>query len=307
VHRTLSWAGIPVSPLALGLSRIGSFSSSLGHRQAQFLMKTAFDLGINVFDTADIYGQGESERLLGATFRSTRDQIVFCTKIGFRLSARARFASFAKPVLKPIWAWATNRSDKLKVVVEAARTADLRHDFSTNYLISAIEASLRRLRTDYIDLLLLHSPPVRGFEPEEVLGVLNAAKSHGKIRAYGVSCLSAADAHTWIRLPGIAVIQIRFGKFEQETAVPILLEAKHRNIGIIAREVLSGSGLLDRKPDAPAGQRSEDFVNAVDHTALGDALRAPLLCKSIDCIIVGTTRIDHLKANVDAIAGTLRN
>jgi aryl-alcohol dehydrogenase-like predicted oxidoreductase len=279
--------------LGLGLSRIGSYTSGIDRADARKLLEAAFDCGINVFDTADIYGQGDSESLLGSTFRKRRSEVVICTKVGYRLSARARIAAFAKPLLKPVLRRMMGRSDKLVSSVTSARSAALRQDFSASYLQAAIDASLRRLQTDYVDLLLLHSPPLSGIRPDEVQPALNAARSAGKIRAYGISSLSPSDAEAWISWPGIAAIQLRFNRIEQGAAARLVEQAKLNSVGIIAREVLSAGGMR------PGGNRAEQVG---DPEAIKLALCAPLELDPVNFVLVGTTRIDHLREDVAAIA-----
>jgi aryl-alcohol dehydrogenase-like predicted oxidoreductase len=301
--RRVRWTDVPVSPLGLGLSRIGSYTSKIGRDDARRLLEAAFDSGINVFDTADIYGQGDSESLLGSTFRERRNQVVICTKVGYRLSAKGRLAAYVKPLLKPMLARIMSRSERVGASVTAARGSALRQDFSPSYLRSAIDASLRRLRTDYIDLLLLHSPPVGGFQVDEVQHALDTARGAGKVRAYGVSSLSPSDADTWVRWPGISAIQLRFGPAEQQAAAGLLSEARTRGVGIIAREVLSSSGVLGNRPSTTAISPGTDSVRYLDREAIRPALCAPLELACVNFVIVGTTRTAHLNEDIAAVAG----
>lgn len=289
-YRSVRWADLRVSPLGLGLSRISSFTSRLSENEARQLVRTAFDAGINVYDTADIYGQGDSEKLLGTTLRNQRHDIVICTKVGYCVSAKARLAAYVKPLLKPIFPLVANQSARFHAqVVHRSR---LRQNFSPEYVLSAIERSLHRLRTDHIDLLLLHDPPVSGFRFEEVHAALESAKRAGKIGVYGVSCRSLPDAETWVRWSGVSVLQMRLGRVEQEMAAGLLQEARVRNVGIIARQVLAQSGALT--PDKTGARTT-------DSSAITAVLREPL--NLADVVLVGTTRLEHLREDIAAVAG----
>src|SRR5690348_1126617 len=93
-----SWTSLPASPVALGLSRLGSFSNSDDTRSSDELIRGALALGVNVFDTADIYGQGDSEKQLGSALRGRRQEALICTKIGYVLSRNLRLAARLKPL-----------------------------------------------------------------------------------------------------------------------------------------------------------------------------------------------------------------
>src|SRR6185436_2818237 len=112
-------------------------------------LAAAFDAGINFFDTADLYGYGESERLIGRAFASRREKVIIASKVGM-LDATGK------------------------------------QDFTPARIEKALDASLERLQTDYIDLYQLHSPPLDALG-KETLAVLDEAKTKGKIRCIGIS------------------------------------------------------------------------------------------------------------------------
>ena len=101
LQREVGTTGLRVSVVGLGCSRFGSIGSGIGNRQAVMLIDRAYELGINLFDTASIYGQGDSERLLGKTLQRRRDQVVIVSKAGYELSAVGGLISrYAKPAAK---------------------------------------------------------------------------------------------------------------------------------------------------------------------------------------------------------------
>src|SRR5262249_1380431 len=141
--------------------------------------------------TADMYSQGESEVLIGAAFRKRRDKVFIATKGGYCLPGRKKLIQFIKPLAKPI-----ARAIGLRhSAVPAALSGTISQDFSPAYLRKAVEASLRRLRSDYIDLYQIHSPPreeLLGAQLKDALGLLARLKTEGKIREYGIA-LDSAD------------------------------------------------------------------------------------------------------------------
>src|SRR5260221_14628991 len=110
---------------------------------------------MNFFDTADMYSQGESEMLLGRAFRRQRPQVIIASKAGYCLPAQRRVIARLKPFVRPLIKLLGIKRHRLPVAVRGS----LAQDFSPTYLRRAVEGSLRRLRTDYLDLLQLHSPP----------------------------------------------------------------------------------------------------------------------------------------------------
>jgi aryl-alcohol dehydrogenase-like predicted oxidoreductase len=143
-----------LSVLGLGCSRIGSFGNSASFSDIRRTIDRAIELGINVFDTADIYGQGDSERALGRFFRGRRQKAFIVSKIGKCFSLKMRMVRPFKPLLRSL----TARSGGARTMVSARRGDNMRADFSAAYLEKALERSLKRLQIDTLDALLLHSP-----------------------------------------------------------------------------------------------------------------------------------------------------
>ena len=228
---------LSVSEFGLGCARIGGFFKS-GPAEFIDLLLAAFDAGIRFFDTADIYSQGESERLLGRAFRHRRDQVVIASKAGYVLPSQRKLVARIKPVVRP----AIRLLGLSRHQLPAAVRGSLTQDFSPPHLRRAVEGSLRRLRTDYIDLFQLHSPPTETVEKGDWIAVLETLKREGKIRYYGISCDSVDAALAALRLDGISSLQLTFNLLEQ-AAVGVLPHASQQGVGVIARECLA-NGLL---------------------------------------------------------------
>jgi aryl-alcohol dehydrogenase-like predicted oxidoreductase len=229
---------LQVSVAGLGCARIGGVfqGDTLGFVR---LLAVARDAGINFFDTADMYSQGESESLIGRVLGAERKAIFIATKAGYCLPGRRKLAGRLKPILRPIIKALGIRRDRLP---SAARGA-LAQDFSPAYLTRALEASLRRLRTDYVDIFQLHSPPTSVVERGEWEPALEGLKRAGKIRFYGVACDSVETAIAALRYPGVSSVQVTVSLLEQKAVETLLPEARRRGVGVIARECL-GNGLL---------------------------------------------------------------
>src|ERR1700704_1384701 len=173
-------------------------------------LDAACDAGINFYDTADMYSQGESEILVGKAFRKKRDKVFIATKGGYCLPGRKRLIQLIKPFAKPIVrALGLRRS-----AVPASLSGTVSQDFSPGYLREAVEASLRRLQSDHIDLYQLHSPPreeLTGSRLQDALGLLGRLKTEGKIREYGIALDSVYDAVHCLDMEGLASLQMPFG------------------------------------------------------------------------------------------------
>jgi aryl-alcohol dehydrogenase-like predicted oxidoreductase len=174
-------------------------------------LHAGIDAGMNFIDTADVYGDGRSERLVARLRRERRgDTIWVATKAGRRLPQQ---------------------------------TCD---GYSRENLIAWIERSLTNLQMDALDLLQLHCPPSQLYRQPEVFGILDDLVAAGKVRYYGVSVETVDEALTAMQHPGVQSVQIIFNMFRLKPAERVLTEAAKRQVGILARVPLA-SGLLTGK------------------------------------------------------------
>src|SRR6185369_350647 len=234
---------LKVAEFGFGCARIGGVFQ--GDPQS-FVRLLAFarDGGINFFDTADMYSQGESESLLGRVFGKRRGEVIITTKAGYCLPGRRKLAGRLQPILRPVIQALGIRRDRLPSMARGT----IAQDFSPAYLTRALEASLVRLRTDYVDLLQLHSPPADVVERGEWEPALEALKRAGKIRYYGISCDTPEAAQAALRFPNVSSLQFAFNLLEPGALETILPGAREKGVACIARECL-GNGLLV-KPNA---------------------------------------------------------
>ena len=237
-RRAFGSTGLQVSELGLGCARIGGIFQ---RDSAVFvrLLERAHDEGINFFDTADMYSQGESESLLGRAFRRRRDQVIIASKVGYCLPTQRRLIARVKPLVRPLIRLLRIKRENLPAAVRG----ELRQDFSPAYIRRALEASLRRLRTDYLDVLQLHSVPADVLRRDDWLEALEALKRAGKVRCYGISSDTLESASAALGHPGVSSLQVQVSLLEQRFANEVGLRAKQQNVAIIARECLA-NGLL---------------------------------------------------------------
>jgi aryl-alcohol dehydrogenase-like predicted oxidoreductase len=209
-YRPLGRTGWNVSSIGFGAWAIGGTWGAVDDRESLAALHRALDRGVNFFDTADVYGDGHSERLLARLRRERRDPFYVATKAGKRLN--------------PFTAEGFNRAN----------------------LTAFIERSLKNLETEALDLLQLHCPPSDVYYRPEVIEILDDLVKAGKLRFYGVSVERVEDALKAIEYPGVQSVQIIYNIFRQRPADLFFAEARRRQVGILARLPLS-SGLLAGK------------------------------------------------------------
>jgi len=227
--RAFERLGLAVGEIGLGCGTLGESVFYARTEEAAPLLDRAFDGGVTFYDTADAYGYGRSEEILGRVFADRRGEVVIATKVGMLPSSLATVGRRALPILRPIRAALRPLRKALK------RASTRRQDFSGAHVVAGVEASLRRLRTDRIDLLQLHSPPADVLLEGEVFEVLRGLVQQGKIRAYGVSADTVADALLCLDDPDLVSLQVPFNVLQPDAARELLPRAASAGIGVIAR------------------------------------------------------------------------
>ena len=210
-YRPLGRTGWNISSIGFGAWAIGGDAWGRTHdAESMRSLHRAIDLGVNFIDTADVYGDGHSERLVGRLRRERREEIVVATKAGRRLDPH---------------------------VAEG---------FTRRNLTAFVERSRENLGADAIDLLQLHCPPPDVYDMPEVFGILDDLVSAGKLRYYGVSVERVEEALRASRYPNVQSIQIIFNMFRLKPAEALFPVVREKRIGILARVPLA-SGLLSGK------------------------------------------------------------
>jgi aryl-alcohol dehydrogenase-like predicted oxidoreductase len=292
-YRVLGNTGLAVSVMGLGCSHIGSYWRGRTRSDMVRLLEHALARGITFFDTADVYMEGESEELLGSVFGARRHEIVIATKIGFRRSSRESMVARLRPYVAPL----IHGIPAVRRAVTKTRRLLMRQDFSAEYLRSAAEASLRRLRTDRIDLLQLHSPPVSAIERDGALDTLERLRSEGKIRFYGLSYGISDEANVALRQSRISTVQLPISMGAPSGLDDFLRSARDSDIGVIANQpLMKGALLRDRRTSVP-----EEAHGPHARSVAQRAIRYVADLPGVTTVLTGTTSIEHIDENIAAL------
>lgn len=287
--------------IGFGCVNLGSVSSGRSWRADVRLVEEAIDRGITVLDTADAYGSGASERIVGRAVRSRRDHVELATKGGYVFRARSRSEVTARKAAKVV-------RDRVRPSSPAATPASSgsgyhAQDFKPSAIRRALEASLRRLGTDHVDVYQFHGPPRT---MPDLVAELSDLVSAGKVRRFGVGAESLTSAAAWSTVPGIDVVQLPVGVLDAE-AVDIARDVGARGSDVWARGVFAGGVLAaaDRDPATARDDPKWPLIDGLDHVArrhgidifelaLGFVRAVP----EISTILLGMSTRDHLERNL---------
>jgi aryl-alcohol dehydrogenase-like predicted oxidoreductase len=268
------------------------------------LIDTAAESGVNLLDTADSYAQGDCETFLGHTLQGRRDRFLLATKAGFQFASLGGFARLAKPLARAV----LQRLRAARGLFTRAREGAVRHgarsqDFSAERITQCLEASLRRLRTDRVEVFFLHNPPVEALRDERLLAALQAAVQAGKALRYGISTPEPAVFAAALEVPGVTALEVPLHPGAVAATGGLLARAAARGFAIFGNQV-SHSGKLLRPPpgevDMHAAPRAEVARLAAaegispHHLLLKFALAQP----GVSSVLTGTTNAGHLRENV---------
>ena len=223
-YRSFGRTGWQVSSVGFGAWAIGGNWGEVDEADAMAALNTSIDEGVNFIDTADVYGDGRSERLVSRLLQERSERIYVATKAGRRLD--------------PHLAEGYNRAN----------------------LTRFVERSLENLRVDSLDLLQLHCPPNEVYYMPEVFEALEELVQIGKLRYYGVSVEKVEEGLKAIEYPNLQSIQIIFNILRQRPAEVLFARASEKKVGILARVPLA-SGLLTGKMDRSTAFPDDDHRN----------------------------------------------
>jgi aryl-alcohol dehydrogenase-like predicted oxidoreductase len=227
-YRQFGRIGWSVSEVGFGSWAVGGSWGTVDDEQSIGAMKKALDVGVNFFDTADVYGDGRSERLIQRLRKETEAPFHVATKAGRRLD--------------PHTASGYNKQN----------------------LSAFIDRSLQNLGVDSLELVQLHCPPTEAYYQPETFAAMDDLVKAGKVQHYGVSVEKVEEAIKAMEFPGVESVQIIFNMFRQRPAEHFLGEAKRRGVAAIIRVPLA-SGMLTGKLTAASTFAPDDHRNFNRH------------------------------------------
>ncbi|HEX8616929.1 MAG TPA: aldo/keto reductase [Thermoanaerobaculia bacterium] len=296
-YRKFGKTGMTVSDIGFGGWAIGGPAAAAGtpfgwgrtnDDDSLAAIRRARELGVTFFDTADSYGFGRSESLLGIVLSRKRQDVVIATKVGVVRDPEGK----------------------------------LRKDFSRTHILHAVDGSLKRLRTDYIDLYQLHNPTMDELRREDIHEAMDRLQESGKIRFWGISVTTPEEGLEIVNRGWGYSLQVLYNALNQAPAFELFPRAQEKGYGIIARVPLA-SGLLSGKfrPDTTFAaddvrqnfltpKRLEEVIPRVDEAksiiggtarALAEgALRFVLANDAVSTTIPGMRNIRQVEMNVAA-------
>jgi aryl-alcohol dehydrogenase-like predicted oxidoreductase len=291
-YKQLGNTDLKPSVIGFGCSKIASLTTRYSAKEVSSTLEQAFDNGITFYDTADIYGQGDSERLLGKVFNKHREKVIFCSKAGLTLSAPQRLIRYIKPILRSGITHFQSTSKKTTEIREKIE----QQCFEPGYIRNQIESSLQRLQTDYLDLFLLHNPPENIINNDEIFDLLDTLKSQGHIRYYGVSCRTHEDAQLCLQRPSISCLQLNLNPGNIDSAQELLTTLDNSGYGIIARECLANKETFLHEREQNSTGHSKNNLSPASW-----AINAVLKHNEIDVALAGMACREHLFDNLKAI------
>lgn len=271
-YRALPRTGWKVSAISYGC-----MSLSLGPRANERLLHRAVDLGINYFDTADLYDKGENEKTVGKALSAKRRALYLATKVGNQWRSDGSG-----------WDWNPRKE----------------------YILQAVEASLKRLQTDYIDLYQLHGGTID--DPiDETIEAFELLKEQGKIREYGISSIRPNVIREYQARSNIVSVMMQYSLLDRRPEESCLQLLQEHDIGVIVRGAVAKGLLIDKPPKEYLGYSDEQVARVASavaklsgqsrtagQTALQFVLKAPAVCS----VAAGMRTEEQLLDNVGAVS-----
>ena len=264
-YRKLGKSELMISEIGLGCMSIPSQDES----RSVSIIHRAIDLGINYFDTADLYDRGANESIVGKALKGNREQVILATKVGNQWKEG-----------ESGWHWNPTKE----------------------YILKAVDESLKRLQTDYVDLYQLHGGTIE--DPmDETIGAFEYLKAVGKIRYYGISSIRPNVIREYVKRSNMVSVMVQYSLADRRPEEEILNLLLENDIGVLARGSLAQGMLVDKPGKDYLGHTAADMEKARsviaslvndNRTAAQVALRFVIDSPSIASAIVGISRSEQL-------------
>ena len=290
-NRPLGASGVQVSALTMGCWEIGGLAwGPMPAPEAAELVTAVADAGITAFDTAEAYGNGRSEVILGQALRDRRDEVTFISKTGYLPGV-----------------------DGAQMLLD-----EQPQDYRATSIRRACELSRQRLQTDYIDVYLLHDPPMEAVMREEPFAELRRLQDRGEIRTWGVSSSPSVAAEA-IRRWGAQVVETPFNAASPQAAAELFPVAAESRTGVLARSPFASGNLIltpeQRRAlyagdwrhfhdaarvaaDAAVAERLEALADSRDELPTATAIKYVLGHDEVSTCIVGISALAEIGPNV---------
>lgn len=267
-------------PIGLGCSRLGSINGASGPEAVE-LIEIALENGIRFFDTSNIYGQGDSERLIGQVLGNRSDCIV-CSKAGKYLNWKRRLLLPAKGLIRKL----SRKYERTRHEVVSARSKPMPVLWEKQFLQQSIDRSLRRLGREHIEMFMLHGPDAEVLLEGDAMEALEKAKQEGKLGIIGVSPDDVAGAEAALADPRVRCLQLPMHP-DMTAFDAVSVRAQSAGLTVIAREIIGGQDAINGalNPAAYARSRIQEVIARPD----------------IDVTLVGTTKARNLVAAIEAV------
>ena len=265
-YKNFGSTDLKVSEIGLGCQSLGGGLYYKDNNESIKVLHKALDYGINFFDVSDHHSLGQSEELLGKAFKNRRDQVIITSKAGLKYTQTGFLALRLRALARPF----SSLLYPVKNSLHHFRASQLRFDYSGEYLTKAVEKSLVRLQTDYLDLFQLYKPSADVIRRGEFIETLEKLKTQGKIRYYGITCLNVNDAVLCLKFSNISSLQVAISLIDQEAISKLIPFIKEKNLGLIARHPRA-IGLFTKNRDDIMGDSSvfskKEFEQRKDNAA----------------------------------------
>ncbi|SDM41051.1 Predicted oxidoreductase [Catalinimonas alkaloidigena] len=229
----MNYPSLGTSDLRVSEISFGCMSLQRDDQQNQRLLHQALDRGITLFDTADLYDKGRNEATVGRAFRGMRQRVVLASKVGNQWRPDGSG-----------WDWNPRK----------------------DYILTAVEQSLKRLQTDYLDLYQLHGGTLD--DPiDETIEAFELLKEQGKIRAYGISSIRPNVIREWVQRAHLTSVMMQYSLLDRRPEETCLALLHQHGIGVLARGSVAKGLLLNKPAESYLGHAPADVTRAAQGVA----------------------------------------